>query len=146
MCKKAKSYTKSGIEYYCSRLDSWDYGLNGYFIRLLLKFHLQKFLYVSQLPDNCGDFCLDFTENYLSMERGGIGRHLVFLAIQGCFYWICIALIESRIILQLYTALERLCIDTEGTFEEDENSAGVKTIAWNSANVSFSFSLFSRIR
>jgi hypothetical protein len=67
------------------------------------------------LTDKCGDFCLDFTENYLSMERGGIGRHLVFLASQGFLYWICIALIESRLLIRLYTVLEHLCIKSEKT-------------------------------
>jgi len=73
--------------------------------------------------DKCGDFCIDFTDHYLSLESGGIGRHLIFLGAQGVFYFVCIAVIESRVLSRLYRILfnkrsHLLYLHSEG-IEED---------------------------
>ena len=46
----------------------------------------------------CGDMCIDFNSDYLSMEPGGIGRMLVFLAFQGCLYFSLLILLELRLV------------------------------------------------
>ena len=55
--------------------------------------------------DNCGDMCLDYEEDYLSLSPGGIGRSLVFLAIQGFVYFVILFLIESRALQITYHVL-----------------------------------------
>ena len=49
--------------------------------------------------------CLDYEENYLSLQPGGIGRSLVFLAAQGYLYFLILFLIESRLLQVLYYKL-----------------------------------------
>ena len=49
--------------------------------------------------------CLDYTSNYLSWERGGIGRHLVFLACQGIVYFLILFVIESQALQHLWYLL-----------------------------------------
>ena len=51
---------------------------------------------------NCGDQCLAYTNNYLSWERGGIGRHLVFLTCQGFVYFLFLFIIESQALQHLW--------------------------------------------
>jgi len=52
--------------------------------------------------DNCGSNCLDFQENYLDWENLGIGRSLLFLAVQTVFFWIIVIFIESQIFIKLF--------------------------------------------
>ncbi len=54
---------------------------------------------------NCGDLCIDYNTNYLAWAPGGIGRMLVFLAIQGLAYFILLFLIESQVFQQIYYAV-----------------------------------------
>lgn len=49
--------------------------------------------------------CLDYEKNYLSLQPGGIGRSLVFLAVQGYLYFIILFLIESRTLQVIYYKL-----------------------------------------
>ena len=51
--------------------------------------------------DNCGDKCLDWQESSLAWESLGIGRSLVFLAVQMAFFWLLIIMIETDIIRKL---------------------------------------------
>ena len=39
---------------------------------------------------------MEYSEDYLSWQPGGIGRHLVFLAGQGCLYFSILFLIDSK--------------------------------------------------
>lgn len=48
----------------------------------------------------CGDTCIEFNENYLAWELPGIGRYLIFMAIQGLVYLFLLFLIESGVINQ----------------------------------------------
>ena len=60
-------------------------------------------MYTAVLTDNCGpDGCLDYNENYLSFEVGGIGRMLVFLAVQGVIYFTLLYLIESGVFKKIF--------------------------------------------
>jgi len=61
------------------------------------------------LLDCCGDDCIDFTENYLSLEPGGIGRHLLFLGVQGLLYFSALLLVESRLLHHVCYTLRRHC-------------------------------------
>jgi len=64
---------------------------------------------VCYLLDCCGDQCVDFTENYLSFESGGIGRHLTFLGVQGVLYFTAVLLVESRLLHYVRYTLRRYC-------------------------------------
>ena len=55
--------------------------------------HMRVFM----VPGNCGTNCLDYNTDYLSWEAGGIGRFLVFLAIQGQIYFAILFLLESQV-------------------------------------------------
>lgn len=69
--------------------------------------------------DCCGDQCIDFTENYLSYEPGGIGRHLTFLGAQGVLYFAVLLLIESQLLrrfcykLRRHSSLQDIYIDAD---------------------------------
>ena len=52
--------------------------------------------------DHCGDQCVTYNENYLGWEAGGIGRELVFMAIQGVAYLTILSLIESGLIRKFW--------------------------------------------
>ncbi|XP_005105583.1 ATP-binding cassette sub-family A member 3 [Aplysia californica] len=41
-------------------------------------------------PGICGEFCLTFNRDYLGWEKGGIGRFLFFLTVQGMCLWVLI--------------------------------------------------------
>jgi len=66
--------------------------------------------------DCCGDDCIDFNENYLSLEPGGIGRHLVFLAVQGVLYFTALLLVESHVVHLVCYTLRRHCSPTYQVF------------------------------
>ncbi len=53
--------------------------------------HRKVFLFTG----HCGDSCVDYNSNYLGWDAGGIGRQLVFMALQGALYLCVLALIES---------------------------------------------------
>lgn len=57
------------------------------------------------LTDNCGDMCLDYQENYFAWENLGIGRSMVFLALQAVVFWSLIILVETEIIIKLFYRL-----------------------------------------
>jgi len=48
---------------------------------------------------------MDFTDNYLSYEPGGIGRHLTFLAAQGFIYFTALLLLECQQLRRLWYIL-----------------------------------------
>jgi len=64
-------------------------------------------LRAASAADCCGDACVDFTENYLSLEPGGVGRHLTFLAAQGLLYFAVLLLLESHLLRRLGHQLRR---------------------------------------
>ncbi|CAH1794818.1 unnamed protein product [Owenia fusiformis] len=55
---------------------------------------------------NCGDNCLDFQYNYLSWERNGIGRMLVFMGLQGFLYFAILFLMESQLLRELWYSIK----------------------------------------
>ena len=59
------------------------------------------------LLDCCGDMCVDISENYLSYEPGGIGRHLTFLGAQGVLYFAMVLLLESHLLRHFCYTLHR---------------------------------------
>lgn len=47
---------------------------------------------------NCGAFgCVEWERNVLSWRKLGIGRMLVFLAVEGALFYLIIALIELKV-------------------------------------------------
>ena len=56
-------------------------------------------------PGNCGDNCLDYSSNYLSLEAGAIGRHVLFLGLQGIVYFMILIVIEMKLVLRIRYAL-----------------------------------------
>ena len=54
-------------------------------------------LHVCGVSENCGDFCLFYTSDYLSWEKGGIGRYVAFLAIQGVVFFTILLVIETQV-------------------------------------------------
>ncbi len=56
------------------------------------------------ITGHCGDECLDYNENYLGWAAGGIGRQLVFMAVQGVGYWCILALLESGLLRRVWYA------------------------------------------
>ena len=71
--------------------------------------------------DCCGDKCIDISENYLSYEPGGIGRHLTFLGAQGVLYFAMVLLLESHLLrhfgytLRQYWASQVIIVDAAGS-------------------------------
>ncbi|XP_076053842.1 phospholipid-transporting ATPase ABCA3-like isoform X2 [Oratosquilla oratoria] len=52
---------------------------------------------------NCGTFgCVSWTENYLSWEKLGIGRMLVFMGVESIFFYLIITLIEMKVSQKLW--------------------------------------------
>jgi len=50
---------------------------------------------------------MNFNENYMTMEPGGIGRMLVFLAVQGVVYFVIVFMIELNVFKNLmYRCIE----------------------------------------
>jgi len=45
--------------------------------------------------DNCGDFCVNSEADYPSWEYPGIGRSLVFMALQGIVFLFILYILES---------------------------------------------------
>ena len=72
------------------------------------------------LSDCCGDNCIDFNENYLSFEPGGIGRQLTFLGVQGLLYFTALLLVESRLLHRLCYTLRRYCSPRVVYIDADE--------------------------
>ena len=72
------------------------------------------------LLDCCGDNCIDFTENYLSWEAGGIGRHLTFLGVQGLLYFAALLLVESHLVHRFCYMLRRYCLPQVVYVDADE--------------------------
>lgn len=52
--------------------------------------------------DTCGDYCFSFTEDYLAWESPGIGKYLIFMAIQTVVYFTFIFLVESGLLNQVF--------------------------------------------
>ncbi|KAL3853226.1 hypothetical protein ACJMK2_016782 [Sinanodonta woodiana] len=52
-------------------------------------------------PDKCGSTCFTFYSNYLTWDSPGIGRYLVFMAIDGFVYFGIVFLIESGLLSRL---------------------------------------------
>ncbi|KAL3853224.1 hypothetical protein ACJMK2_016780 [Sinanodonta woodiana] len=52
-------------------------------------------------PDRCGSTCFTFYSNYLTWDSPGIGRYLVFMAMEGFVYFGIIFLIESGLLSRL---------------------------------------------
>ncbi|XP_074649372.1 phospholipid-transporting ATPase ABCA3-like isoform X2 [Tubulanus polymorphus] len=69
---------------------------------------------------NCGPSkCIDYQENYLSMQQGGIGRPLVFMFLQGVGYFMLVFALESQIFHRLWSLLTGLLYDDN----EEQNRA-----------------------
>ena len=49
------------------------------------------------LVDNCGSNCLSFDVGYASWESPGIGRSLIFMAVQGCLFVFVLCALDSDI-------------------------------------------------
>ena len=58
-------------------------------------------------PDNCGDFCLKYEENYLSWDNFGIGKHLLFMFVQMVIFWLLVACVENDLISRLIYKMKR---------------------------------------
>ncbi|KAL3853222.1 hypothetical protein ACJMK2_016778 [Sinanodonta woodiana] len=52
-------------------------------------------------PDRCGSTCFTFYSNYLTWDSPGIGRYLVFMAMEGFVYFGIVFLIESGLLSRL---------------------------------------------
>ncbi|KAJ8311155.1 hypothetical protein KUTeg_011294 [Tegillarca granosa] len=76
----------------------------------------------------CGDTCIEFNENYLAWELPGIGRYLIFMAIQGLVYLFVLFLIESgqnNISVGFETGMYEKVVEEQ---EDDDVSAERKRI------------------
>jgi ATP-binding cassette subfamily A (ABC1) protein 3 len=51
---------------------------------------------------NCGDSCVFWTKNYLSMDKPGIGRFVVFMGIQSLISFTILLLIDYRILSKVW--------------------------------------------
>ncbi|KAG7167085.1 ATP-binding cassette sub-family A member 3-like 1 [Homarus americanus] len=59
--------------------------------------------------DNCGSFgCVDWNEDFLSWEKLGIGRMLVFMGVEGILFYILIALTELKVFQTIRYSLSRI--------------------------------------
>ena len=47
--------------------------------------------------DNCGDFCAPWSNNYLRWEHPGLGPAVLFMVLQGFFFFLVIMFLESGI-------------------------------------------------
>lgn len=61
---------------------------------------------IQYLSGRCGDTCIDFNENYLAWELPGIGRYLIFMAIQGFVYLFLLFLIESGVVYRIIYSIK----------------------------------------
>jgi ATP-binding cassette subfamily A (ABC1) protein 3 len=61
--------------------------------------HLYNLIFLqlccASVSDNCGSNCLTYNENYLGWDEGGIGRMLVFMAIQGFVFFLLVFFFDS---------------------------------------------------
>ena len=76
----------------------------------------QSYIFFFKFTGNCGNTCATFQNNYLAWEASGIGRHLVFLFLQGVFYFIVLLTTESGWLRALWYQVRRIrtkCGDTE---------------------------------
>ncbi|XP_068200893.1 phospholipid-transporting ATPase ABCA3-like isoform X1 [Palaemon carinicauda] len=84
--------------------------------------------------ENCGNYgCVNWNENFVAWESLGIGRMLVFMALEGIVGYIIIALIEMKVFQEIQYSLTRLwhkatvgkVVDIEGSADkltpEDED-------------------------
>ena len=52
-----------------------------------------------------GDTCFTFQSNYLSWEKPGIGRQVLFMVLQGFFYFGLVLMAEYGLFTRMYTGL-----------------------------------------
>lgn len=63
-------------------------------------------LLLSEITGDCGSYpCVYFNENFIGWEKNGIGRMLVFLAVQGIAYFCILLFIDSGLSHKLIVAL-----------------------------------------
>ena len=67
-----------------------------------MAFFHDALIHLFPVAGHCGDSCVTYNENYLGWGAGGIGRELIFMAIQGVAYLTLLAPIESGVIRQLW--------------------------------------------
>lgn len=76
------------------------------------------------LADTCGDNCFDFVENYLTWESPGIGKYLVFMAMQCVVYFVFIFLVESGSLNRFFYFITNIGGSSVGTSAADRHEQG----------------------
>ena len=67
--------------------------------------------------DNCGDFCASWSNNYLAWAHPGLGPSVLFMILQGFFFFLVIMFLESGApdaIWQKVTVFQRLFLSLDG--------------------------------
>ncbi|XP_071106304.1 phospholipid-transporting ATPase ABCA3-like [Haliotis cracherodii] len=86
-----------------------DFYSNYEFLQICQRFKpLCKFAPTMFCCDECVDSCLYNNENYFGWAQNGIGRMLIFLAIQGVVYFSLLFAIELNLFKKLFYAIRNL--------------------------------------
>ncbi|XP_076337701.1 ATP binding cassette subfamily A member 3 isoform X2 [Tachypleus tridentatus] len=73
----------------------------------------------------CGDVCLPWETNFLSLNIPGIGRYLMFLVLQSILFWICLYASEINLFRSLQYVVPRKNKNSIGINEEEAVSSVV---------------------
>ena len=104
-------------------LDFFDKALDMCLLVKLPDFHPTKAECKKLIPEY-GDSQLEFQENYLSWDNPGIGRYLVFLALEGIVFYSLVLLIEYGVFNRL-TGIFRRSFSTVGLRSEESDDDDV---------------------
>ena len=73
--------------------------------------------------DNCGEAdCVEYNSNYLGWEKKGIGRMIVFMAIEGFVYYTIVAIIEFQVVKTIVNFFKSMICEKSVHPNSEQNS------------------------